>query len=190
MLADSGPATPSIAPWPEPGGVLGHPFLHAVGEEGGQHRAPAREDAQKKSRSPSREGKVPICFAAIQVWTGTGCGSLFYTPPASRGARCCREPPPHRRGRWRPGQCRFRRRDRVMPKVMRGLEVMGSSPMSRMRPRQAIMMDLSMEPCERYVTKVRPSTMSEKYSCGPNLSANLRGAPQSTRGPQAPGFRQ
>ncbi len=62
----------------------------------------------------------------------------------------------------------------ISPKVKRGLPVTISWPMRlRKIPAPAINSPLRIEPCVRYMSRERPRHMSEKYSAGPNLTANL-----------------
>ena len=49
LLADSGPATPSIAPLPKLLAVLRYLLLERVGRERGQDRAAARQDAEDRA---------------------------------------------------------------------------------------------------------------------------------------------
>ena len=49
LLALSGPATPSIAPWPNSCGRAREPLLHRVGGEGGEHVAAAGQHAEDRA---------------------------------------------------------------------------------------------------------------------------------------------
>ena len=46
LFADSGPATPWMAPLPNSSGVLRDLLLHRVGDEGGDDRAAARAECR------------------------------------------------------------------------------------------------------------------------------------------------
>jgi hypothetical protein len=58
LFADSGPATPSIAPLPNSSGVFRDAFFHRVGGEGGENGAAAGQNAERSSPSavPRRIG--------------------------------------------------------------------------------------------------------------------------------------
>ena len=49
LLADSGPTTPSTAPLPNSLGVLRHPFLERIGDEGRNHRARPRQQSDEEA---------------------------------------------------------------------------------------------------------------------------------------------
>ena len=49
LLADSGPATPAMAPWPNSSGVLESALLDRVGGEGRKDGAAARQDAERRA---------------------------------------------------------------------------------------------------------------------------------------------
>ena len=60
-----------------------------------------------------------------------------------------------------------------MPKSKRATPELTSVPtMPSSRPSTIIAMALSSEPCASTTAPIRPSTISEKYSAGPNLSAS------------------
>ena len=61
-----------------------------------------------------------------------------------------------------------------MPKVKRGTPELTSVPTSpSSRPSTIMPIALSSEPCASTTAATRPSTISEKYSAGPNCSATL-----------------
>ena len=68
-----------------------------------------------------------------------------------------------------------------MSKVMRPAPVSRSEPtIDSSRPAWIIASALSTEPLASTTAKIRPSTISEKYSAGPNSSARLvSGAPSA-----------
>ena len=57
LLAASGPATPSIAPAPEPARVLGDLLLDRIRREGTQHRAVAGQDAEDRADCRSAQDR-------------------------------------------------------------------------------------------------------------------------------------
>ena len=60
-----------------------------------------------------------------------------------------------------------------MPNAKRGAPELTSVPtMPSSRPSTIIAIALSSEPCASTTAPIRPSTISEKYSAGPNLSAS------------------
>ena len=68
-----------------------------------------------------------------------------------------------------------------MLKVMRPAPVSRSEPtIDSNRPVRIMAMALSTEPFASTTAKMRPSTISEKYSAGPNISARpVSGAPRA-----------
>ena len=60
-----------------------------------------------------------------------------------------------------------------MPKANRATPELTSVPtMPSSRPRMIIAIAFSSDPCASTTAPISPSTISEKYSAGPNLSAN------------------
>ena len=61
LLADSGPATPSIAPCPNVSGLLGDPLLDGVRAERGQDVAGARKDAERRAQGRAAQDRGQRC---------------------------------------------------------------------------------------------------------------------------------
>jgi hypothetical protein len=109
-------------------------------------------------RQSSRLGKRPEIFA-LTIWRRTACSVLLSTSPTpNRPITTGTMPSPSTKG--------------ANSKVRRCWALMVSSPTKPSTiPTQAMKSALTIEPCVRKVSIVRPSTIRLTYSAGPNASA-------------------
>ena len=68
LLADSGPATPSMAPWPNSPGVARHLLLQRVGGERGEHGAAAGQDAEEGAEHGAAQDGARPCASSPPGW--------------------------------------------------------------------------------------------------------------------------
>ena len=174
LLADSGPETPSIAPFSETAGVFGDLLLDGVGGEGTKHRAIARQDAQKDRRSrcrgQNRLGRLP----EIRFGRQQRANPMALRHRGSRHSPGCAGFRRSRKCPWREPRSRGRPTGVAQPKVMRSAPVSRSCPIvERARPHRIMAIALATEPRASTTAKTRPMIISEKYSAGPNSSASL-----------------
>ena len=92
LLANSGPATPSIAPRPKRRGVWRHLLLDRVGSKRAQHRAVSRQDAERAANGGAADdrpyglfqlrqsGKKPADLRARHRGTSSDRGSAEFPP--------------------------------------------------------------------------------------------------------------
>ena len=182
LLALSGAATPSIAPRPKRLRMLGDLLLERVGGERRDHRAAARQDAEDRAehraaRDRAGANRLRSCARRHQA------GDLGLHDVAALGRQL---EIAHDLGEAEHAHRDVDEADAVgqLRDVERHARLRRSRcrsrPSTAAGPNRIMAIALSTEPLASTTAKIRPSTISEKYSAGPNISASaVSGAPSA-----------
>ena len=182
LLAASGPATPSMAPWPNSSPpCAGELALGDIGQERRGLRAAGRDRAEREAErgapQPGRPGAPPVVAPMNGRPTGITSTGL------RRRWAAVQAPRRWRRSRPRRPRCRCRPRARATPPVSRAWPVDRSSPTRPMvRPMKRPMKPRIFEEPSTLVTSTRESSMIAKYDGAPIFTAcsAMRGMKNAT----------
>ena len=86
LLAASGPATPSIAPWPNSSGCLVEPLLGRIGQEGRDLGAAGRQRADREAEQRAAQPR-PSTSASSPPWSSRASRAPARASPRRRWRR-------------------------------------------------------------------------------------------------------